>query len=221
MQAAAFTQKQRMGSSSWLHEPAPHARAGWHVPPATATPRNHNLQLPPLAWQLCQALPPAGPAWRWGFSGRPPTAEGGGCWVSHLGTGDPHCSSSPGSRELAQHPHGMCLQGASPPPAPPDLPGPSLWQHVAHSTAAASSATNPALGRDIQGPPRLRGASTAGMDRAPQAGTEEETPLGLGGPSGREGEQPPGQRDKHGSDGKGGMLKQGRGPDRRQAGGSC
>lgn len=59
------------------------------------------------------------------------------------------------------------------------------------------------------------------MDCAPQAGTEEETPVGLGEPSGQEGEQPPGHRDKHGSGGKEGTPKQGRGPDARQAAGSC
>lgn len=110
MQAAAFTQKQRMGSSSWLHELAPRAREGWQIPPATAMPSNHNLQLPPLAWQLCQALPPAR---------RPPplqeeAAVGSVIWARVIPTAPP----APAAKSRLSIPTGSGNKGHHPPPAP-------------------------------------------------------------------------------------------------------
>lgn len=56
---AAFTQKQRMESSSWINQLALGPGRNGTYPPATAMPHHHNLQLP----SACTAALPAAILW--------------------------------------------------------------------------------------------------------------------------------------------------------------
>jgi len=98
-----------------------------------------------------------------------------GGWARGSRTGQPRArAASPLDRGCANKGH--------PPPSRPAPLGPSVQQPAACSTAAASPATNAALGWDAQGPPRLRGAGMPGMDCAPRLAPRD--PAGLGGVSG-------------------------------------